>query len=351
MLGCLDGFGGCDMLPARMPRKFRAAMVALAVIILLARLGVLLFQGSQISWPLPLPNPNGYDDFAKAGKAVVGDVGSFSTLDQDSLRGLVWSNSEPLRLLRLGLTRRCSFPIEIALTNLSVATGDLPGLKRLALLLRAEGALAEIEGRPADAARDYTEAIRLGNEISRGGFVINRLVGITCEAIGGMALAKLPSLGCEQAYRILAEFESIDVSRVSFDEVRRNENRFARHEILKEHNPLNWITGWWEMRNIIQSSETRHKTVIAHERLLAAELALRCYLSQRGSVPARLDGLITNYLSRVPEDPFTERPLIYHPEGTNWLLYSVGSDGVDDGGRPAGRGPSAKGDLLFDSPW
>jgi hypothetical protein len=89
----------------------------------------------------------------------------------------------------------------------------------------------------------------------------------------------------------------------------------------------------------------------ADERLLAAELALRYYPCQHGGVLTRLDDLVTNYLSKVPQDPFTGQPLIYEPQGTNWLLFSVGADGMDDGGCPAGRGVSAKADVLFDSPW
>ena len=89
---------------------------------------------------------------------------------------------------------------------------------------------------------------------------------------------------------------------------------------------------------------------MVHEGLLAVELALRCYQSEQGRVPTRLDELVPNYLSKVPADPFTGKPPIYRSQANNWLLYSVGPDGADDGGKPAGRG-SAKGDILFDSLW
>jgi hypothetical protein len=300
------------------------------------------------------PNPNGYDNFVQAGNLVVGDVSSFSDLGHDALRGLVSSNSEPLRLLRLGLTRRCSFPTDIALTNQSWMVAELPRLKRLAQLLRAEGQLAEMEGRAGDGANSYVEAIRFGNEISRGGFLINRLVGIACEAIGAVPLTKLvPSLGLEEACRVSRQLEKIDESRVSFDEIKSNERRFARHELFKHRNPLEWVTGLRDVWNATQRSATKDKTARAHERLLATQLALRCYQSDRGQVAARLDDLVTNYLAKVPIDPFTGQPLVYRPRAANWLLYSVGQDGVDDAGMPVGKGlsSSAKGDILFDSPW
>ena len=64
--------------------------------------------------------------------------------------------------------------------------------------------------------------------------------------------------------------------------------------------------------------------MVARERLLAAELALRCYQSEQGHPPARLDDLVPNYLSKVPQDPFSGQPLIYRAQGTNWLLHSAG---------------------------
>jgi hypothetical protein len=86
-------------------------------------------------------------------------------------------------------------------------------------------------------------------------------------------------------------------------------------------------------------------------RLLATELALRSYLSEKAKVPPGLDILVPAYLSKVPLDPFTDHSMVYHPQGTNWLLYSIGQDGVDDGGKPAGRGWPVKGDIRFDSSW
>ena len=121
-----------------------------------------------------------------------------------------------------------------------------------------------------------------------------------------------------------------------------------RYQIRKQVNPIVWVMAWWQSRQAVQRAELKHKTVVARERLLAAELAVRWYTSQQGHPPARLDELTTKYLSHVPQDPFSGLPLIYRAQGANWLLYSVGPDGVDDGGKPIGRGLASKGDLLFD---
>ena len=340
-----------------MPRKTSTLLLVLAAIFVLAILTVLFLPMGRTPPRPPLPNPNGYDDFLKAAKLLSGDVGNAPTLDQNGLRALVSTNSESLGLLRLGLTRQCALPADSAMTNVAGLLGDLAAMKRLAQLLAAEGRLRERDSRLADAARSYLDAIRFGNEMSRGGFIINRLVGIACEAIGDTPLSKLaPKLGSEEARPVIAELEKIDLARVTWEEVRRNENRLSRYQLRKGFNPITWAIGRWQLwrSGSLQRAETRHNRVTAHERLLAAELAVRCYQAEQGHPPAHLEQLVPKYLQRVPSDPFSGKPMIYRPQGTNWLLYSVGEDGVDDGGKAVGRpapGAVAKGDESYDSPY
>lgn len=73
-----------------------------------------------------------------------------------------------------------------------------------------------MEHRPADAARSYLDAIRLGNEASHGGFMINRLVCLAFEARGCTQLAKLsPTFDCEQARSLMTELETIGAASVT----------------------------------------------------------------------------------------------------------------------------------------
>jgi len=66
---------------------------------------------------------------------------------------------------------------------------------------------------------------------------------------------------------------------------------------------------------------------------LAVALAVeRARLAQNGAVPATLDALVPRYLPSVPADPFDARPLRFKRLPRGYLIYSVGRDGVDDGG-------------------
>ncbi|MGO8928674.1 MAG: hypothetical protein ACLQU3_17535 [Limisphaerales bacterium] len=329
----------------RHPRLLLLAFALVAGAVLVA---LLAFTMGRAPVRPPLPNPNGYDDFIKAGEAVLGDVSDWPELDHDSLRDLVSTNAEPLRLLRLGLTRQCVMPMDSALTN---TAGSINQLARMVHLLAAEGRLREMENQPAEAARSYVEAIRFGNAMSRGGFLTTRLVGIACEGFGYAPLAKLaPKLNPDEARAVLRDLDKLDAGRITWAEVKQSERRYMRYQRGKQFNPIIWVRDWRQSRQVMQRAETIHKTMVARERLLAAELALRCYQSEQGHPPARLDELTPKYLSHMPEDPFSGKPLVYRAQGTNWLLYSVGPDGVDDGGKPIGRGLAGKGDLFFDSP-
>jgi hypothetical protein len=50
--------------------------------------------------------------------------------------------------------------------------------------------------------------------------------------------------------------------------------------------------------------------------------------------------LTPKYLAQVPRDLFSGKPLIYRPAGNGYLLYSVGVNGKDEGGRSSDDEPA-----------
>lgn len=68
--------------------------------------------------------------------------------------------------------------------------------------------------------------------------------------------------------------------------------------------------------------------------LLLTLLALRAYRLDHGADPPALSALVPHYLQAVPADPFALSGLLrYKRTGAKSLLYSVGPDGKDDGGK------------------
>lgn len=57
-------------------------------------------------------------------------------------------------------------------------------------------------------------------------------------------------------------------------------------------------------------------------------VALERFRIATGSYPENLEALNT----MIPLDPFTEKPMTFRKEGDSYVLYSIGSNGIDEGG-------------------
>jgi hypothetical protein len=76
--------------------------------------------------------------------------------------------------------------------------------------------------------------------------------------------------------------------------------------------------------------------VEAARRLTVTAIALKRYQLRQGSFPPALTSLVPEFISTVPLDPVDGQPLRYRRNaGGTFLLYSIGENGVDDGGDPS----------------
>lgn len=70
--------------------------------------------------------------------------------------------------------------------------------------------------------------------------------------------------------------------------------------------------------------------------LRCAEVAFaveRWRLAHDGTPPASLEALVPQCLGKIPEDPLDGKPLKYRTLTSGYVIYSVGDDGTDDGGK------------------
>ena len=74
--------------------------------------------------------------------------------------------------------------------------------------------------------------------------------------------------------------------------------------------------------------------------LTRVSLALAAFKAEKGCFPASLADLSPAYLKELPKDVFSGKDLIYKPavDGHGYVLYSVGENGVDDGGKDRAAG-------------
>ena len=62
-------------------------------------------------------------------------------------------------------------------------------------------------------------------------------------------------------------------------------------------------------------------------------LALKLFKQKAGAYPKTLEQLAPEFLESIPVDPFTGKSLVYRKDGDGFLLYSLGPNLKDDGGK------------------
>lgn len=90
--------------------------------------------------------------------------------------------------------------------------------------------------------------------------------------------------------------------------------------------------------------------IAAQHRTARAGLAIERYRLAASKLPDTLAELIPTYMDTVPQDPFDGKELRYKKLETGFVVYSIGEDGNDDGGkeRPRKRtGSDVPEDVTF----
>jgi len=98
-----------------------------------------------------------------------------------------------------------------------------------------------------------------------------------------------------------------------------------------------------------------HRAAMARDRagayvaMMRTGLALAAYRTEFGRYPDTLDRLRKALEWEVPEDPFSGDDSVYRREGTGYVLYSLGQDLDDDGGKRVGGNPkdALDGDIVW----
>ncbi|MGB2806104.1 MAG: hypothetical protein WBC22_00050 [Sedimentisphaerales bacterium] len=82
---------------------------------------------------------------------------------------------------------------------------------------------------------------------------------------------------------------------------------------------------------------------------LITTFALLRYKAEKNQLPESLDQLVsTGYLKQLPMDPYSDGPLVYRRQGSDFILYSLGADFDDDGGVHSKWGGGEQGgDQVF----
>jgi hypothetical protein len=275
---------------------------------------LLFWEAEPLPPPPALPNPNGYDDFVKAGNMINGEVWNYDEMGRAELRALAQTNSTAIQLARNGFQHECRVSSQFSEAYLAGHLNELTALKRLTQAWVIEGRLAETENSPTDATRLYLEIVRLGNESVRGGIIIDQLVGTAVESIGTANLQNLlRELTAKSCRETATTLETLDSQRQTWSEVMQQERDWSRRTFRGTRHELARLMMRNSLTKAYQRAEQRFGNQQSKTRRLMVDFAVRAYELDKGHPPASLAVLVPAYLQAVPQDPLTGTNMVYSP--------------------------------------
>jgi len=292
-----------------MARIIRKALIAFGILAaLLIIVGLIVTLGDSNPASATMPNPNGYDDLVKAAGMIKPSGPAVKLPTTEDLAKTVAANAEALQLARKGLARQCRVPLDTTVSTDWNHTEALSGFQALEVEFAMEGKLCQTENRFADAAQSYLAITRLGQEITRGGVVIDALVGSAVERSGLRGLEQVASsVNVEQCREVITALADADFKRESVENITHQEKLWARHKF-----------GWRYYMHPIVIAQARHRAAGITEasdrtRKLMITLAARAFEVDHGAKPKSIKDLVPSYLKTVPKDAYTSKDMTYPP--------------------------------------
>jgi hypothetical protein len=192
--------------------------------------------------------------------------------------------------------------------------------------------VARQHDRAADRAIDM---LRLGSMLQRGGIGGHRQMGTYAQQSAIQVLRK--------SGRIISADKRRDAIRALEEAIQLRED--APTQLIREQAYHERLRGWeGRLSGVIASviPLDQAKSAAASDPGILNDLALRgaqlrlalisCEKTT-GRRPTRLADLVPDFLPSVPIDPYSQQPLLVRQSTVGeWIPYSVGHDGVDNGG-------------------
>lgn len=270
------------------------------------------------------------------------------------------ANRDLLEQVRVTLSPACRVPVVYDKSHFEQHSDSFLMLRDLATALRWKIEELAAKGEFVPAARWAIDLLDLANGVRRGGLIVDSQVSI---AVGGhSAVEQLRrirhQLPADYRPSLIEELTRVDAQHEPFAEILARDREWERRVDLPPYNPRDaWTPEMLEqLEQIDRETHAKVKEYLASEdppntepdnydfirlqnmeslaklRLLAIDTALRLWQSTRGRYPESLDELTPEILPTLPLDPYAAAPFRYRRHGDQFLLYSVGYSGVDQGG-------------------
>jgi hypothetical protein len=173
----------------------------------------------------------------------------------------------------------------------------------------------------------------------------NRLWELSCVPNRGYEAKLEIWLGRPNALQVHARFlrgmnEAVEIAKLPL------EQQFPRYRAWR--NRWGYVDHVGDGLSLTGCKENYFLSVHAQMRSATAALAAERYRHEHGDWPHGMAELVPDYLAAVPLDPFDANPLRFRRTEHGAIIYSIGTDGHDDGGdaSPGSDGHTPR-DIVF----
>jgi hypothetical protein len=303
-------------------------------------------------------------------------------------------NAAGFRLFQRAVKTPCLHPKVRSDKDIVKMFGAYAPLREMARRVKIKAKTQELRGDWNGAMQSRIDAVQMGTDIASGGPFIASLVAIAVQAIGrDKQWPVIEKLSVEECRAAIARLEKLYARRLKIADALLEEKYFGQNATLEMMRQPQWrlmkdadeyeqeltlstrLRALTISRREIMDNYSRYMdAIIANSRLpylpkkkvpqpndpfssriagifdnarfnyarndagnalWLVALALRAYKLENAKYPAQLTELTPKYLKDIPADPFgAGEALRYKNRGTEYLLYSIGPDGVDNGGKP-----------------
>ncbi|QDV40827.1 hypothetical protein Enr13x_06630 [Stieleria neptunia] len=198
-------------------------------------------------------------------------------------------------------------------------------------------------GQFSDASDSWLDCISVGHGLGRGSDVSYALTGIATEGIGQEGLVRIRNdLSVEKLAELLPVLIAIDGERESLESIKRRSDLVMDREMNWQYRLAMYAPAHLSGQSPSETTTLVSPSIDATEdaihrrdatlRMLMVEFAARLFDAKHQRLPTGIDELVPEFLPSVPIDPFSDTPLIDRPTETGFVVYSTGTNQIDDGG-------------------
>jgi hypothetical protein len=349
----------------------------------------------EIPTPI-MPNPNARDLFIQAANAAQNGTAlgtGNAPLPLGQQQQMLLSDAPALATMHQALN--CPY-MELPARRFTVMFPHYAQLRSLARSVAFDSSVEAASGRWDAASELALDDVQMGEMIPHGGVIIGELVGVACGAIGrSQVWPTVDHVSATEARRALTRLQQCDALHVPYKDTLTEEKWFGLAGMadtlrrtsgtvtMASANGTNRLAGVGMMLYVLALGKGRvmgnlrntYDHVIAEAskpyapnfsnrlqpngdmfsqmllpvlgpgrmkelddlaqiRLLELAFAMRAYRLEHHELPNSLNDLVTaGYLKSIPADPFrASGPLMYRKDGAKPVIYSIGPDGIDNGG-------------------